>query len=82
VHTFPSVMAQNFYIAIFAWTTCFVVTALVSLATRPKTDDEMRGLVMGLTEIPTDAHEPWFRRPGPLAVIVGVALVIVNVVFW
>ena len=64
-HTFPSVMAQNFYIAIAAWTTCFVVTALVSLATRPKSDEEMRGLVMGLTEIPTDAHEPWFRRPGP-----------------
>ena len=81
-HTFPSVMAQNFYIAIAAWTTCFVVTALVSLATRPKSDEEMRGLVMGLTEIPTDAHEPWFRRPGPLAVIVGVALVVINVVFW
>jgi SSS family solute:Na+ symporter len=82
VHTFPSVMAQNFYIAIFAWTTCFVVTALVSLATRPKSDEEMRGLVMGLTDIPSDAHEPWFRRPGPLAVIVAVALVVINVVFW
>jgi SSS family solute:Na+ symporter len=82
LHTFPSVMAQNFYIAIFAWTTCFVVTILVSLATRPKSDEEMRGLVMGLTDIPTDAHEPWFRRPGPLAVVVGVAVVIINIVFW
>jgi SSS family solute:Na+ symporter len=82
VHTFPSVMAQNFYIAIFAWTACFVVTILVSLVTRPKTDDEMRGLVMGLTEIPKDEHEPWFRRPGPLAVVVGVLVVIINIVFW
>jgi SSS family solute:Na+ symporter len=82
LHTFPSVMAQNFYIAIFAWSACFVVTILVSLATRPKSDEEMRGLVMGLTDIPTDAHEPWFRRPGPLAVVVGVAAVILNIWFW
>ena len=26
VHEFPSTMAQNFWIAIFAWTACFVVT--------------------------------------------------------
>ena len=26
VHTYPSEMAQNFWTAIFAWTTCFVVT--------------------------------------------------------
>jgi hypothetical protein len=42
----------------------------------------MRGLVMGLTTMPTDAHEPWFRRPGALAVVVGVAVVILNIVFW
>src|SRR6478735_1796470 len=36
IHTFPSTMAQNFWIAIFAWSTCFVVTILVSLATRPR----------------------------------------------
>jgi len=33
-------------------------------------------------EIPTDAHEPWFRRPGPLAVVVGIAVLILNVIFW
>src|SRR5438034_2860104 len=26
VHEFPSTMAQNFWIAIFAWSTCFAVT--------------------------------------------------------
>jgi len=82
LHEFPSVMAQNFYIAIFAFVACLVITIVVSLATAPKTDEEMRGLVMGLTEIPTDAHEPWFRRPGPLAVVVGIAVLILNVIFW
>src|SRR5678816_2312580 len=30
-HTYPSDMAQNFWGAIVAWTTCFVVTAAISL---------------------------------------------------
>src|SRR5438094_8772035 len=30
VHEFPSTMAQNFWIAIFAWSTCFAVTILSS----------------------------------------------------
>src|SRR5947208_2322820 len=49
VHTFPSTMAQNFWIAIFAWTSCFVVTIAVSLATRPRPEAELEGLVYGLT---------------------------------
>ena len=36
LHTYPSEMAQNFWTAIFAWTTCFLVTVLVSLFTEPK----------------------------------------------
>src|SRR5213078_2343744 len=51
VREFPSTMAQNFWIAIFAWTTCFVVTILVSLATRPRPAAELEGLVYGLTKI-------------------------------
>ena len=81
-HAFPSTMAQNFWIAIFAWSTCFVVTLAVSLATRPKPPRELHGLVYGLTVLPSDAHEPWYRRPAALALIVGVALVVFNVIFW
>ena len=82
LHLFPSTMAQNFWIAIFAWSTCFIVTLTVSLATRPKPDTELHGLVYGLTDLPSDAHEPWHRRPAVLALIVGVALVALNVIFW
>src|SRR5437016_5874312 len=32
---YPSEMAQNFWTAIFAWTACFVVTIVISLATKP-----------------------------------------------
>ncbi len=79
---YPSVMAQNFWIAIYAWTTCFVVTIAVSLITAPKAESELRNLVFGLTEIPHDHALPWYQRPGPLAIVVAVLLVIVNVIFW
>src|SRR5689334_1739163 len=36
IHRFPSTMAQNFWIAICAWTACFLVTILVSLMTKPR----------------------------------------------
>ncbi len=81
LHEFPSAMAQNFWIAIIAWTTCVIVTTVVSLATTPKADSELKGLVYGLTEIPRD-EVAWYQRPVPLAMIVGVALVILNLLFW
>jgi solute:Na+ symporter, SSS family len=81
LHVFPSTMAQNFWIAIFAWSTCFLVTVLVSLMSAPKAESELHNLVYGLTKIP---HEqvPWYKRPAPLAVIVITALVLLNLLFW
>jgi len=79
---FPSTMAQNFWIAIFAWTTCFLVTILVSLATRPKADSELRNLVYGLTELPSEHGVVWYKRPGPLAIVVSVMVIALNFLFW
>jgi solute:Na+ symporter, SSS family len=81
VHSFPSTMAQNFWIAILAWSTCLVVTILVSLLSRPKPEAELRNLVYGITEIPHDALLPWYKRPLPLAAVVIVALGILNFLF-
>jgi SSS family solute:Na+ symporter len=82
VHTFPSTMAQNFWIAIFAWSTCLAVTILVSLLSRPKPESELHNLVYGLTDIPHDPAPPWYKRPIPLAVVVIGALVVLNFLFW
>jgi SSS family solute:Na+ symporter len=82
VYKFPSTMAQNFWIAIFAWSTCFLVTILVSLATKPRPEAELKGLVYGLTEMPTDQGERWYQRPLPLACVVGVALLLLNLWFY
>ena len=82
VHEFPSTMAQNLWMAIFAWSTCFAVTLLVSLATRPRPEDELRGLVYSLTPHVVDSHEPWHRRPAMLAIIVGICVVVLNLIYW
>jgi SSS family solute:Na+ symporter len=81
LHTFPSQMAQNFWIAIFAWTACFLVTIVVSLLTKPHPLEDLRGLVFGLTEIPREEGVPWYRRPGPLALLVAAILVLLNLIF-
>lgn len=81
---FRSSMAQNFWMAIFAFVGCFIGTAGISLATAAnKTDDQLRGLVYSLTEKPQEAPgTPWYSRPVTLGVIVLVAALILNVVFW
>jgi SSS family solute:Na+ symporter len=81
LHPFPSQMAQNFWIAIFAWTSCMVVSMLISLATAAPPETNLRGLVYGLTDIPSDDHVSWYLRPVPLALVVLVALCFLNLIF-
>jgi SSS family solute:Na+ symporter len=82
MNTYPSEMAQNFWTAIWAWSVCFGVTILVSLMTKPRPAEELRGLVYSLTERPKDEGEPWYRRPGPLAgVVLGLTLLL-NLIFF
>jgi solute:Na+ symporter, SSS family len=79
---YPSDMAKNFWMAIYAWTACFVVTIVVSLFTRPRNDNELVGLVYSLTERPKDAGGAWYSRPAVLGVAVLVAAAALNALFW
>ena len=81
MYEFPSTMAQNFWIAIIAWTACFVVTVVVSMATKPRAEVELRGLVYGLTEVKDDPGAKWYQKPGPLAVVAAVVCLLLNFVF-
>lgn len=78
---YRSTMAQNFWVATFAFVACFVVTVVVSLATKPKPHSELTNLVYGTTEIPHEADQPWFRRPWPVAIAVAVVCVALNFLF-
>src|SRR5213595_877007 len=82
VTTYPSELAQTFWTAIAAWVTCFVVTIVVSLLTRPRPAEQLHGLVYGLTPKPTDDVKRWYERPGPLALIVLTLTVALNLIFF
>ncbi len=83
VQTFPSEMAQNFWLATFAFGACFILTAGISLATRrTKTDAELKGLVYSMTPKLVDANEPFYLKPAVLGTILLVCCLILNVIFW
>jgi SSS family solute:Na+ symporter len=82
LYQFPTEMAQNFWMAIVAWTTCFLVTIIVSLFTRPRDDKELVGLVYSLTEKRSEGHLPWYSRPVALGILVLVLTAILNFVFY
>jgi SSS family solute:Na+ symporter len=82
-HTFPSTMAQNFWLASFAFIVCFGLTLSISLATRrTKTDEELKGLVYSLTPKIIDHEQAWYLRPAVLGVILLACCVILNYIFW
>ena len=81
--SFTSSMAQNFWLAIVAWSVCFVVTILVSMATsRTKSDEELRGLVYSLTPTQREENEPVWLRPAVIGSLVLFAALILNIIFW
>jgi SSS family solute:Na+ symporter len=82
VHNYPSEMAQNFWTAIFAWTTCFVVTIAVSLLTRAPDESKLVGLVYSLTPRPEEEPLAWYARPASLAIMVVAGTVLLNIIFW
>jgi SSS family solute:Na+ symporter len=83
LYTFPSSMAQNFWLAICAFVVCFVLTLVISLATkRTKTDEELKGLVYSLTPKLKDEDQNWLLRPAVFGTILLVVCVILNVIFW
>jgi SSS family solute:Na+ symporter len=80
---FHSEMSQNFSAAIVAWTTCFLLTIAISLATRRmKSDEELKGLVYSLTPKPKAEAESWYARPAILGIIILAVALVLNLVFW
>lgn len=82
VHHYPSEMAQNFWTAIWAWTCCFVITVVISVFTRPRNQEELRGLVYSLTEKPSAQGLRWYQHPGILAAGVLALTLVLNIIFW
>ena len=82
-----SPLSADFWGAVAAFVVDAVVTVAVSLASRPKPDDELRGLVWGLTktEDATAERDPaervWWRRPAVLGAIALAITALLYLVF-
>jgi SSS family solute:Na+ symporter len=75
-------MAENMYRALWSWVVCVIVTVIVSMLTKPKSDAELKGLVYGVTDIPSEGQVPLIHKPAFWGVVVAALFVLVNVIFW
>jgi SSS family solute:Na+ symporter len=83
LHTYHSEMAQNFWTAVWAWSTCFIATIAVSLLTRQaKADEQLRGLVYSLTPRQRDSTLKWYQQPATIGTVVIGAVIGLNIIFW
>ncbi|HUA61559.1 MAG TPA: sodium:solute symporter family protein [Verrucomicrobiae bacterium] len=75
-------LAQAMWQALWACSICVVVTVLVTMMTRPRPDDELRGLVYSLTETAHEEHASVFHKPVFWGVVALVIFVILQIIFW
>jgi solute:Na+ symporter, SSS family len=75
-------MAENMYRALWSWLICVIVTVVVSLLTTPRPVEELKGLVYGATEIPSEGHLPVWKRPIFWAGVSAALFLILQVIFW
>jgi SSS family solute:Na+ symporter len=75
-------MAENFYRALWTYLISIAVTVIVSLFTEQKTPKQLKDLVYGYTDIPSEAGMPFYRRPLFWALGVVTMFAILQWIFW
>ena len=75
-------MGQAFIVASVSWVFNFVTTILVSLATKPKPDEELIGLVYSLTRREPISKGRWYFNPITLGVLLLLATIALNIIFF
>src|SRR5215469_3376196 len=75
-------LAQAMWQALWSCITCVVVTVLVTMVTKPRPDEELRGLVYALTEVAHEEHTSWFHRPAVWGAAALLVLVVLQIIFW
>jgi solute:Na+ symporter, SSS family len=75
-------MAENMYRALWSCIICALVTVIVSLLTKPKPEAELKGLVYGATDIPSEGNVTVFHRPWFWATVVGVVFIALQIAYW
>jgi SSS family solute:Na+ symporter len=73
--------SQNTYMSFWALAVTMVAVVLISLVTKPKTDAELKNLVMGLTPR-AKVEGSWLQRPVFWAGVLSVVLIAINLYLW
>jgi SSS family solute:Na+ symporter len=82
IYPISSGMGQAFIVASFSWIANFFTTIAVSLVTKPKPDEELRGLVYSLTEKVYGTEKRWYLKPAPLSIILLIITILLNIIFF
>ncbi|HEY2728009.1 MAG TPA: Na+/galactose cotransporter, partial [Parafilimonas sp.] len=75
-------MGQAFIVASVSWIANFSTTIIVSLFTKPKPEESLKGLVYSLTVKPTYKEEKWYKRVVPLGILLIVITILLNLIFF
>jgi solute:Na+ symporter, SSS family len=75
-------LAQDMYQALWSCLTCVVVTVLVTLVTKPRPDEELKGLVYALTEVAHEEHTSFLHRPLFWGIAALAVLAVLQIIFW
>jgi SSS family solute:Na+ symporter len=75
-------MAQAFAVASVSFIVNLVVTIGVSLVTKPKPDEELRGLVWSLTDKPKVEGLPWYQKASTLGLVLIILTLALNFLFF
>jgi SSS family solute:Na+ symporter len=75
-------MAENLYRALWSWLICVLVTMVVSLFTAQKQPEELKNLVYGCTDIPSENGVPFYYRPIFWGAGVAISFAILQWMFW
>jgi len=75
-------MGQAFTVAAVSWIVNFCTTILVSLFTKPKREEDLKGLVYSLTVKQSYFGNKWHEKVVPLAIVLLVVTILLNILFF
>jgi SSS family solute:Na+ symporter len=82
LYPIKSGMGQAFIVAGVSWIFNFFSTIIISLLTKPKKDEELRGLVYSLTDKPKFTGAKWYQRIVPLAILLLAITILLNIILF
>jgi SSS family solute:Na+ symporter len=75
-------LAQDMYQSLWSCVTCVVVTVLVTMITKPRPDEELRGLVYSLTDVAKEEHTSLLHKPFFWGMAALLILAVLQIIFW